>query len=64
MQNAVFTVELLDNQQVALKEERANVDLQRRVDALSVEKREAGEKLVRLQADLDRELVAQRSQEG
>jgi len=42
-----------------LKEkERANADLLRRVDALSVEKREANEKLAKLQADLHRELVA------
>ena len=42
MQNIVFTVELLGSQQIALKEnERANVDLLRKVSALSNEKREA-----------------------
>ena len=46
------------------EKERANADLLRRVDALSVEKREANEKLAKLQADLDNELVAQRSWEG
>ena len=49
MQNVVFTVELLANQQVILKEkEMANADLQRRVDILSAEKRETDEKLARL----------------
>jgi len=43
---------------------RANADLLRRVDALSAEKMEADEKLVKLQIDLDCELGAQRSQEG
>ena len=65
LQNIIFTIELLGSQQIALKEkERANADLQKRVEALSAEKREADEKLVMLQADLDRELVAQRSREG
>ena len=65
MQNVVFTVELFDSQQVTLKEkERANADLLKRVHALSTEKREANEKLAKLQADLDRELVAQQSREG
>jgi len=37
----MFTVEFLGSQQVAPKEKkRVNVDLQRRIDALSVEKRE------------------------
>jgi len=50
----------LGGQQVALKEnERVNADLLRRVDTLSAEKREADERLVKLQANLDRELVAQ-----
>jgi len=62
LQNIVFTVELLGSQQIALKEnERANVDLLRKVSALSNEKREADKKPARLQADLDREFVAQRS---
>ena len=40
---------LLGRQQIALKEEeRANSDLQRKIDALSVEKRKADEKLIRL----------------
>jgi len=54
LQNVVFTVRLLDSRQIALKEtKRANVDLLRRVDALSAEKREASERLAKLQADLD-----------
>jgi len=53
LQNTIFTIELLGSQQVALKEkERANADLQRRIDALSVEKKEVDQKLSRLQADL------------
>jgi len=40
----VFTIEFFDSQQVALKEkERGNDDLQRRIDALTTENREAGE---------------------
>ena len=40
LQNVVFTTELLGSQQVTLKDkERANTDLLKRVDALSVEKR-------------------------
>ena len=55
----------MGSQQVALKEkERANVDLLRRADALFTKKREADERLVKLQADLDHKLVAQRSREG
>ena len=55
----------MGGQQVALKEnERVNADLLRRVDTLSAEKREADERLVKLQADLDRELVAQLSRKG
>ena len=55
----------MGSQQIALKEkERDNADLLRMIDALSVEKIEANEKLAKLQADLDRGLVAQRSQEG
>ena len=55
----------MGNEHVTLKEkERVNADLQRRINALSAEKREANEKLAKLQADLDRELVAQRSREG
>ena len=65
MQNIIFTIELLDSQQVVLKEkERANTDLLRKVDALSAEKREADERLVKLHADLDCELVAQRCRKG
>ena len=60
MQNVIFTVELLGSQQVVLKEkERANAGLLRKVNALSVEKREADEKLAKLHVDLDHELVAQ-----
>jgi len=60
LQNVVFTVELLGSQQVTLKEkERANADLLRRVDALSTKKGEADERLIKFQADLNRELVAQ-----
>ena len=40
------------------EKERANADLLRRVDALSVKKRVANERLVKLQADLNRKLVA------
>ena len=36
----------------------------RRVDALFVKKRKADERIAKLQADLDCELVAQRSKEG
>ena len=63
LQNIVFIVELLGSQQVALKE-RANIDLLKRVDALSAEKKKADERLVKLRADLDRELVTQRSRQG
>ena len=54
MRNTIFTVKLLGSQQVNLKEkERADADLLRRLNALSPEKREADERLVKLQADLD-----------
>ena len=46
------------------EKERANVDLLRRISPLSVEKREADEKHTKLQANLDRELVAQRSRKS
>ena len=61
----MFTVKLLGSQQIALMvKEMANADLLRRIDALSIEKREADEKLVKLQADLDHELVAQQNRAG
>ena len=53
----------MGSQQVTLKE-RANIDLLKRVDAISAEKKKADERLVKLQADLDRELVTQRSRQG
>ena len=54
----MFTVELLGSQQLALKEkEMTNIDLLRRVDALSAEKREVDEKLTKLYVDLNRKLV-------
>ena len=60
LQNIVSSIDLLGHQQAALKEkERANVDLQRRVDDLSAVKRKADEKIARFRADLDRELVVQ-----
>ena len=65
LQNIVFTIEFMSSQQVTLKEkERDNADLQRRINTLSAEERQADEKLARLQADLDRELVAKRSWKG
>jgi len=42
----------------------ANADLQRQINDLSIEKREADEIHSKLQADLDYELAVQRSHEG
>ena len=55
----------MGSQQATLKEkQKANANLLRRVDTLFAEKREADKRLVKLQTDLDREMVAQRNQEG